>query len=151
MTRFLRALADSEWKGRVGEVVRNYSFDSRVKENKIFRLPYSERVKFHTEIRKKVEGLGLTYAVCQELPARYDSNGILYCEGIERNHVHIKRKGKFEPIDCIGDCIRSCPNPENPPCGEPAFLYEYPYKPHRLEKRPEMELSLCPDRIISIR
>jgi len=153
MQRFLRALNNSEWRDRVKTVAQNYRFDpsliDRYPENKVFRIPYPERIRFHTLVKKEVERLGLTYAVCQELPAKYDSKGILYCEGVERNWVHIKRKGRFEPINCVGDCLRSCPNPENPPCGEPAFLYEYPYKPSRLEKLREIELSLCSGRKIS--
>ncbi len=110
-----------------------YRFDperiSEYSEKKRFTVPFSLRVRFHTWLRKEVERRGMTYAVCQELPKEYDSENIPSCEGVGNVYVHVKKgKGRFQPIPCSGDCLRFCPNPQNPPCGYPNFASEYPFR-----------------------
>ena len=71
----------------------------------------------------------MTYAVCLELPKEYDSPGLSTCEGMNNIFLHVRGEdGEFYPA-CHGDCIRSCPNIKNPPCGNKNMQDDYPYKP----------------------
>lgn len=130
MVRLLSSIEGSRWAGRERAVARIYRFDRKdcFPGCRIFRASWHTRVGFHRWLRSKVEEKGLTYAVCQELPRRYDSPGIPTCEGVPKNFVHLRRGRGFEPIGCFGDCLRSCPNPATPPCGNPDLLTHYPYR-----------------------
>lgn len=143
---------------RVAEKIKQSKFSSRLKtffsyyrfdperidaypEKKRFTVPLSLRVRFHIWLKKEVERRGMTYAVCQELPRAYDSKNIPSCEGAKNIFVHIKNlQGKFQPIPCHGDCLRFCPNRENPPCGYPKFPDEYPFRYHSLFTPPIQKL-----------
>jgi DNA repair photolyase len=132
MGRLLKSVKRSPWSKSGGEIAQVYGFAQKdmgsYPQNKIFRAPWHSRVRFHQWLRSRVEKLGMSYAVCQELPREYDSSGIPTCEGIAKNFVHIRSGQGFEPIDCFGDCLRNCPNPEAPPCGNPDLLTHYPYR-----------------------
>lgn len=131
--RVLARIAGSQFKNCLKSVKRFYQFDedrvSTYPDRHRFMVPRPLRVKFHIWLRKKVEDLKMTYAVCQELPKEFDSPNIPSCEG--RNNIFVHKKnaaGKFEPINCHGDCLRSCPNQNDPSCGNKDFLSEYPYR-----------------------
>lgn len=124
----LKRLQKSKFKLRIPKVIKYYQYDPD-SNKKRFMANLETRIKFHEWFRKKAEERGLTYAVCQELPREYDSKGLATCEGSKRNPVHIRDKnGNFMPINCFGDCLRSCPDKKNPPCSKPELLTEYPYK-----------------------
>ncbi len=128
-----QAIAHSPYASRLKEFFRLYRFApekiDQYQDNKRFTCPISLRIKFHTWLRKEVENRGMTYAVCQELPREYDSKDIPSCEGVKNIFVHIKDfNGKFKPIPCSGDCLRFCPDKNNPPCGHPNLQKEYPFK-----------------------
>ena len=127
MTRLLKSIGESKWRKLKARVAQIYGFSDNPNKKK-FRAPWKKRVEFHTFLRKEVEKLGMTYAVCLELPKEYDSPGLPSCEGVNNIFLYVKREdGKFYPI-CYGDCIRSCPDVKNPPCGNKSMQDEYPYK-----------------------
>ncbi|MFX1250916.1 MAG: radical SAM protein [Promethearchaeota archaeon] len=106
--------------------------------------------EFHKWLIKEVEARGMTYGVCNELGPTFDSKHAKTCEGshgcfVKRkvkvpffqtsdkdinNIVQLKeRKMYFKPvIDCYGDCLRSCPDINNPPCGNKELQKNYPFK-----------------------
>ncbi|MEW6686698.1 MAG: hypothetical protein AB1393_10920 [Candidatus Edwardsbacteria bacterium] len=134
MRRVLEVLEKSKWRENVPQVLKAYRCNEEllisIDPKKRFTVDWQTKVRYHRWLRQKVESLGMTYAVCQELPKEFDSVGIRHCEGIERNFVHFKDKdGVFCPIsDCFGDCLRSCPTSPKPPCGKKELLYQYPYR-----------------------
>ncbi|MEO0095357.1 MAG: radical SAM protein [candidate division WOR-3 bacterium] len=135
MENLLRRLEGTKFQTCIPRIKEYYRYkpDKQVRR---FMAPFEIRKKFHLWFKKEVEARGLTYAVCQELSWDYDSKDIPNCEGTRRNHVHIKIKNGFIPIDCSGDCLRSCPDAESPPCGMPVLRYEYPYKIKTLQITP---------------
>jgi DNA repair photolyase len=104
----------------------------KVKENYTsekgwLRVPIERREEFHRRLKLETEKLGMTYAVCTELDRSYDSQSIPHCEGSPNSYMMMRNsEGKFRPI-CHADCIRSCPNQEEPPCGMPQLAVQYPY------------------------
>jgi DNA repair photolyase len=146
MMRVIEAFKQSAYKKNLPSFLKFYRVNlskiDSVDERKRFMVSLPIRKEFHTWLRQEVEALGMTYAVCQELPKEFDSKNIPSCEGAENIFVHIKDpNGKFKPINCHGDCLRNCPNPDSPPCGEKRFLTTYPYHP-KLLYTPESQLSL---------
>ncbi|MCK4352521.1 radical SAM protein [candidate division WOR-3 bacterium] len=133
MGRLLKKIELSKWKECIPDVEKIYgyhldSIDNHPKRKR-FIASVSRRIKFHSILRKEAEKYKLTYSVCLELSREYDSKGLLSCEGIYRNFVHIKKvNGKFYPINCCADCLSSCPDKINPPCGEKKLQSEYPYR-----------------------
>jgi len=132
MTRLLSAIKNTEFARLASGVKQIYGFTEEkagsYSDKAKFLAPVELRKKYHLWLRSAVESRGMTYAVCLELPRSYDSRGLSHCEGCGNNYVHIKRKGRFYPVEnCSGDCLRSCPDKNNPSCGEKRFLTEYPY------------------------
>ncbi len=129
----LQALERSPYAGQVDTVARNYAAWDR--DCGAYRLPRARREEFHGALRAFVEGLGLTYAVCQELPRHWDSPTIASCTNCG---VLMRRSvtGALQPI-CSGDCLRSCPDPAHPPCGRPELQTQYPYRISTLRARAE--------------
>jgi DNA repair photolyase len=82
------------------------------------------RLDFHRKIRVLVESKGMTYATCQELPARLsDSRGIPHCEGMPLPFTTKGLGDKFYPImNCTANCHISCKGLDNPACGRPALI-----------------------------
>lgn len=128
MENVLSNMRSSKFKHRIERVIEYYHYDPS-SPKKRFVADLKVRKKFHQWFKERVEENGLTYAVCQELGREYDTAGLPTCEGSMRNKVHIKiDKDYFIPIDCYGDCLRSCPDSKRPPCGIPILKTEYPYK-----------------------
>jgi hypothetical protein len=70
-----------------------------------------------------------------ELGSSFDSASIKHCEGCPNSYMMMRTKdGKFEPV-CNADCVRSCPNPAEPPCGAPELAEQYPFNLSTLYKR----------------
>jgi DNA repair photolyase len=119
----------------------------RVKENYALekgwlRVPRRNREEFHKWLKNETEKFRMTFAVCMELDRSYDSSSIPHCEGSPNSHMMIKMKeGNFKPI-CNADCLRSCPNKEEPPCGAPQLAVEYPYKVATLSYRTAQSTQL---------
>lgn len=131
MENLLNRIRNSIFKERIKKIINYYDYNPNLKKRK-FLAPLKIRIEFHKKLKNLCERNGLTYAVCQELPKEYDSQNLLSCEGSKKNFVHIKVNKEFIPINCCGDCLRSCPNLKNPPCKMPIFQKEYPYKEKRL-------------------
>jgi DNA repair photolyase len=131
MENLINRIKNSIFKERAKKVMDYYQYHPNW-EKKKFLAPLKIRIEFHTTFKKLCEKNGLTYAVCQELPKEYDSPQLPSCEGSKRNFVHLKIGKEFIPINCFGDCLRSCPNLKNPPCKMPIFQKEYPYKLKRI-------------------
>jgi hypothetical protein len=108
----------------------NYTYEGRW-----LKVPRKKREEFHLNLRAEAEKVGLTFAVCMELDNSFDSSSITHCEGSPNSYMMIKtNEGKFKPI-CNADCIRSCPNPREPPCGAPELALQYPFDVRTLQKR----------------
>lgn len=128
MENLLLALKKSKFKDRIKKVIECYNYNPDLTKKR-FMADIELRKKFHRWFKEKAEEKGLTYAVCQELPKDYDSKDIPTCEGSKRSPVFIRiDKKNFIPIGCYGDCLRSCPDEKNPPCGIPELKIEYPFK-----------------------
>ncbi|MFA5032108.1 MAG: radical SAM protein [bacterium] len=135
MGRLVNALENSQWRNSIPLIEGFYGFKANAlntyPSNKRFMTSLSTRIKFHSILKTAAEKSGLTYAVCLELPNKYDSQNIKTCEAMPNNFVHIKGvNGEFQPINCSADCIRSCPDVQKPLCavtGKMPFQ-EYPYK-----------------------
>jgi DNA repair photolyase len=82
------------------------------------------RLDFHRKVRVLVEAKGMTYATCQELPARLsDSRGIPHCEGMPLPFTRKGLGGKFYPVEgCTANCHVSCRDLPEPPCRRPALI-----------------------------
>lgn len=133
MARLLEAIKKSKFNPLASRVAEIYGFCEKgvdsYGEKKRFWVPVELRKKYHRWLRKEVESRSMTYAICLELPRAYDSRELAHCEGCPNNYVHIKRNGRFFPVDkCFGDCLRSCPDRNEPPCRRPILLTQYPYK-----------------------
>jgi DNA repair photolyase len=88
------------------------------------------RLDVHRKIKTLVEASHMTYATCQELPARLsDSRGIPHCEGMPLPFAIRGLGGKFYPISgCTANCHSSCHNLPTPLCGRPALITSKPLK-----------------------
>lgn len=128
MECLLSKLHSSRFRDCARKVIDYYKYNPNSKKKR-FMADFEIRKRFHEWFKKEVEARGMTYAVCQELPREFDSEGIPTCEGSKRNPVQIRhQKGNFIAIECAGDCLRFCPDLKKPPCGIPALATEYPYK-----------------------
>jgi DNA repair photolyase len=85
-----------------------------------YRLRKDLRLAFHRRVRELVEARSMTYATCQELPAREsDSMGIPHCEGLPLPFARKQAGGRFEPVPgCTANCQLSCRELSRPPCGQ---------------------------------
>ncbi|MDD5529080.1 MAG: hypothetical protein PHX21_03530 [bacterium] len=141
MGRLVNALENSQWRDSIPLIEKFYGIKAdklnTYPTNKRFMTSLSTRIKFHAILKSTAEQSGLTYAVCLELPSKYDSSDIKTCEAMPNNFVHIKgNDGEFQPINCVADCIRSCPDIQKPLCavnGKIPFQ-NYPYKLKDLKK-----------------
>jgi len=131
---------NSSWK-RVLDLISGYSAAAarRFQEDYVFESDWAGRgymlrrdlrIDFHRKIKTLVEAEGMTYATCQELPAKEcDSDGIPHCEGMP---LPFSMKGlgdKYYPIPgCTANCFVSCRELINPPCAKQALIT---YKPLR--------------------
>lgn len=102
------------------------------------RAPLSVRQEFHRFMREETEKRGMTYAACLEMGREWDSPGIPHCEAAPQGRLAKKTaSGKFELLsDCYADCLRTCPNPDSPPCERPEFRWQYPFRFGTLLPRP---------------
>ncbi len=146
LLRVIESIKKSVWERKLKQFLQFYRVDlnkiDSVEERKRFTVPLPIRQKFHIWLRNETEALGMTYAVCQELSKEFDSQGIPSCEGAKNIFVHKKDPtGQFKPINCHGDCLRNCPNPNLPPCGEKRFLTIYPY-PLKLLFAPAQQMTI---------
>ncbi|NWF77113.1 MAG: radical SAM protein [Chloroflexi bacterium] len=84
-----------------------------------YRLRHDLRLGFHRKVRELVEAKGMTYATCQELPAKEsDSAGIPHCEGLPLPFAQKQADGSFKPVPgCTANCHVSCRGLSRPPCG----------------------------------
>ena len=88
------------------------------------------RLDTHRKIRALAEAKGMTYATCQELPARHcDSRSIPHCEGMPLPFARKGLGGTFYPIDgCTANCHVSCRAISIPPCERLALVTSKPLK-----------------------
>ena len=88
------------------------------------------RLDLHRKLRALTEAKGMTYATCQELPARQsDSRGIPHCEGMPLPFSLKGLGGTFYPITgCTANCHVFCRKLPFPPCERPALITCEPLK-----------------------
>lgn len=113
-----------------------YAFD-RAWTSAGYMLSYRRRIRFHRWARALSENLGMTYAVCQELPAAAaDSPSLPHCEGFSMPFSRRTDLTKFEPIPgCTANCHAHCAGPVDPPCGRPELARPEPFRPILLKPR----------------
>lgn len=94
----------------------------------LWRRP--ERVEFHVWLRERCEGLGMTYATCQESRAEEtDSAGLPNCEGFALPFCEKGLDGEFRAVEgCTSLCQVSCRGAESPPCGRRALVSDEPLR-----------------------
>ncbi|OFW56888.1 MAG: hypothetical protein A2Y75_06910 [Candidatus Solincola sediminis] len=120
--------------GFKGETLRSDYFFDRSRCASGYMLKPRSRSDFHLAAKNLAEGLGMTYAVCQELDAGVaDSVGLEHCE---RFHMPFSRRTapfSFEPIaGCTSNCHVTCKGLQTPPCGRPELALPQPYHPAML-------------------
>ena len=136
--------AFSQGKGswqRVRDVIHAYSplAAKKFEEDYLYEIGWAGRgymlrrdlrIDFHRKTRALVEAQGMTYATCQELPAKLsDSRGIPHCEGMPLPFTRKGLGGTFYPIEgCTANCHVSCQNLPEPPCGRPTLITCKPLK-----------------------
>ncbi len=148
-SRLLSALREAGFEKEAREVKETYSegaeeftvsernfkgVDSWPLRPYAIRAPLWLRKQFHSFMRHEAERRGMTYAACIEMGREWDSEGIPHCEGAPQGMLFVRGSdGKFHPLEnCYADCLRNCPDPQNPPCGRPELLKQYPFKPSTL-------------------
>ncbi len=123
---------DTSW-GRVHDIIGRYSAQTAVRFSneyvyqsgwmgRGYMLRRDLRISLHSKLREATEDLGMTYAVCQELPADIcDSEGIPHCLGFPLPFTCKSDDGRFHPVEgCTANC-RGCFTAVLPPCGRPAI------------------------------
>ena len=92
------------------------------------------RLDLHRKLKALIESNGMTYATCQELPARYcDSGTIPHCEGMPLPFARRGLGGKFYPVEnCTANCHVSCRGLTIPPCGNTTLITAKPLKKSNL-------------------
>jgi hypothetical protein len=135
----------SSWE-RISKIIDSYS---RLEANKFleeylferdwagrgYTLRNDLRLDFHRKLKTLVEAEGMTYAVCQELPAKEcDSSGIPHCEGMPLPFTKRGLGGKFYPIPgCTANCYVNCRELGSPPCGKPELVTFKPLRRSNLK------------------
>ncbi len=101
-----------------------------------YMLLHPLRLAFHREMREAAAGLGMTYAVCQELAAsEADTPDLIHCEAFAMPFSRRVGPREFAPIPgCTANCHATCPDAANPPCGRPGLTQAQPYSPSLLKK-----------------
>jgi len=110
-----------------------------------YRLRKDLRLAFHRRVRELVEAKGMTYATCQELPAREsDSAGIPHCEGLPLPFARKQAGGRFQPVPgCTANCQLSCRELSHPPCGQDELASCEPLHLRRLCLQSTYRTSRC--------
>lgn len=138
--RLLSALHSAGFRKEAKEVRKHYvpGGEEGFFRAGVIRAQRSLREEFHRFMREEAERRGMTYSACLEMGREWDSPGIPHCEAAPQGRLARKTSsGKFELLpDCFADCLRNCLNPENPPCGRPELLQEYPFRFTTLLPRP---------------
>lgn len=116
--------------------LREDYFYDRSQTSRGYMLRYPHRVSFHRGTRAVAEELGMTYAVCQELPAsEVDSPGLPHCEAFSMPFSRRTGPREFSPITgCTANCHAQCAGLDPPPCGKAELARPQPYKPGTLKK-----------------
>ena len=99
------------------EMERDYVF-SRGGGGEGYLLRWPLRIEFHRVARAEAEGLGMSYATCQETPASLtDSEHLPHCEGFCLPFTLKGPDGIFRPVPgCTANCHVHCAG-RAPPCG----------------------------------
>jgi hypothetical protein len=128
----LSRLADmaSGLSAREGDrMKRDYAYD-RSYTSSGYMLLHDMRLAFHRDMREAAKGLGMTYAVCQELgPDEADTPGLPHCEGFAMPFSKRVGPREFAPVPgCSANCHVNCRELSEPPCGRPRLMRDEPYK-----------------------
>jgi hypothetical protein len=88
------------------------------------------RLDLHRKLKALAESNGMTYATCQELPAKQcDSRDIPHCEGMPLPFARRGLGGKFYPVEnCTANCHVYCRGLTTPPCGNATLITPKPLK-----------------------
>ncbi len=108
---------------------REYLYD-RSYTSRGYLLRHDLRLRLHRSLRAEAEGLGMTYATCQELDAaESDSSGLPHCEAFDLPFCERDRNGRWQPVPgCTANCQVNCAGKDEPPCGRPELATYLPYK-----------------------
>ncbi|MGQ9758477.1 MAG: hypothetical protein ACUVRX_10045 [Actinomycetota bacterium] len=147
----LRALAElvaarSTCEAR--SIVEDYRYDRSAIAGGHMLHP-DDRIDFHRLARSISEGLGMTYAVCQELPAEAaDSPGLPHCEAFPMPFSRRTGEMGFAPLaGCTANCHVRCAGEPDPPCGRPELARPEPFRPTTL-RRPAGKVKEAPARLL---
>lgn len=140
--RRLALAAESAFPGAGERITRLYRFE-RGPTSCGMMLPLPLRRDIHEELRDHAESLGLTYAVCQELPpGEGDSPGLPHCEAFPMPFSVRVDGGSFLPVEgCTANCHLHCAGKTKPPCGFPELGKPEPYRPSLLRLAPPRRRS----------
>ncbi len=136
-TRQALAHAVAALSGReASSLLEDYRYD-RSATSSGYMLPYTRRLSFHRFARSLCEGLGMTYAVCQELPSgAADTPGLPHCEAYPMPFSRRTGEREFAPIEgCTSNCHLHCRGDPHPPCGKPELARPEPFKPSALRRQ----------------
>ncbi len=116
-------------------LMEDYIFD-RSATSSGYMLPTAGRLKFHRLAASLSGKLGMTYAVCQELPSEAaDSPGLPHCEAFPMPFSRRTGPERFSPIEgCTANCHVHCAGPGEPPCGRPELARPEPFRPSTLKR-----------------
>ncbi len=133
----LRALENitSSLSPREARAMRDDYLYDRSQTSRGFMLRLPLRLAFHREARAAAEELGMTYAVCQELPASEgDTQGLPHCEAFPMPFSRRAGPQEFVPIPgCTANCHVHCAGSSAPPCGTAELAQPQPFKPRSLK------------------
>jgi len=95
-----------------------------------YLLSRDMRIELHRKLKTCVEGNGMTYAVCQELPAvTADSESIPNCEGYPLPFARKGIDGRFHAIaGCTANCHVSCTGRAETLCGRSELVTAKPLR-----------------------
>lgn len=102
-----------------------------------YMLSPEERLQLH-RLNGSISGrLGMSYAVCQELPSdAADSPGLHHCEAFPMPFSRRTGPMRFSPIKgCTANCHVHCAGATEPPCGRPSLARPEPFTPSMLKSR----------------
>jgi len=136
LARVIASLSADEARSMLSD----YAFDRSQTSSGYMLLP-DLRLTFHLEARAAAEEAGMTYAVCQELPAAAaDTPGLPHCEAFPMPFSRRSGIRGFTPIPgCTANCHSTCPDPARPPCGRPELTRPQPFAPALLKKGPVLD------------
>ncbi len=125
----MRSIIAGASEEAAGRFDREYVYD-RSYTSRGYLLRHDLRLELHRFLRGEAEGLGMTYATCQELDAtESDSPDLPHCEAFPLPFCERDGKGRWQPVPrCTANCQVNCARRDDPPCGRRELATHLPYK-----------------------